>query len=122
MIFDLLFQSVAHYFKLMITFWFVIALAACGQSAIQKPEAAAKPIEVKVVVITMFEFGEDMGDSPGEFQHWRERQKLSSRFPFPQSHHDIYMNEQTGVLGIVTGMGTSRSASAVMALGLDPPF
>ena len=80
------------------------------------------PIEVKVVVITMFEFGEDTGDSPGEFQHWRERQGLTKHFPFPQSHHDIYMNEESGVLAIVTGMGTSRSASAVMALGLDPRF
>ncbi len=70
----------------------------------------------------MFELGEDAGDSPGEFQHWRERQKLSTRFAFPQSHHDIFMNEETGVMGIVTGMGTSRSASAVIALGLDPRF
>lgn len=84
--------------------------------------AATKPIPVKVVVITMFEFGEDTGDAPGEFQHWRERQGLDTRFAFPQSHHDIFMNEKTGVLGIVTGMGTSRSASAVMALGLDPRF
>ncbi|PCJ45724.1 MAG: purine nucleoside permease [Gammaproteobacteria bacterium] len=82
----------------------------------------ASPLEVKVVVVTMFEIGEDQGDAPGEFQHWRERQGLSKRFPFPQSHHDIFMNEKTGVLGIVTGMGTSRSSSAVMALGLDPRF
>jgi purine nucleoside permease len=82
----------------------------------------AKPIEVKVVVVTMFEMGEDQGDAAGEFQHWRERQGLTKRFAFPQSHHDIYMNEKTGVLGIVTGMGTSRSSSAVMALGLDSRF
>jgi purine nucleoside permease len=81
-----------------------------------------KAIEVKVVVVTIFEFGEDIGDSPGEFQHWRERQGLTKKFAFPQSHHDIYMNEKTGVLGIVTGMGTARSSSAIMALGLDPRF
>ena len=81
-----------------------------------------KPIQVKVVVITMFEVGDDVGDAPGEFQYWRERQGLTTRFAFPQSHHDIYMNQETGVLGIVTGMGTSRSASAIMALGLDPRF
>ena len=81
-----------------------------------------KPIEVKVVVVTMFEMGEDTGDAAGEFQHWKEKYGLDKRFAFPQSHHDIFMNEKKGVLAIVTGMGTSRSASAIMALGLDPRF
>ena len=30
--------------------------------------AAPKPIAVKVVVVAMFERGEDTGDDPGEFQ------------------------------------------------------
>jgi len=97
-------------------------LSACNGTSDKATTEANKPIEVKVVVITMFEFGEDTGDAPGEFQTWKERQGLNKRFAFPQSHHDIYMNEETGVLGIVTGMGTSRSSSAVMALGLDPRF
>lgn len=80
------------------------------------------PIPVKVVVVNMFEIGEDEGDTAGEFQLWKERQKLSQRFPFPQSHHDLFLNPETGVLGMVTGMGTNKSASAVMALGLDPRF
>ncbi len=98
-----------------------IGLTGCEQKA-NPGSVQEKAIEVKVVIITMFEFGEDTGDSPGEFQYWRERHGLTKRFAFPQSHHDIYMNEKTGVLGIVTGMGTSRSSSAVMALGLDPRF
>ena len=107
---------------------FIFTLAACQQQSMEQTTETdtstpgKKPIEVKVVVVTMFEFGEDSGDEPGEFQHWKERQKLNKRFPFPQSHHDIFMNEETGVLGIVTGMGTSRSSSAIMALGLDPRF
>lgn len=80
------------------------------------------PLEIKVVVVTMFEIGEDEGDKPGEFQLWKEKQGLSSRYAFPVSHHDIYVNESTGVMGIVTGMGTARAASAVMALGLDERF
>jgi len=120
---DFLPLPTVRYFRLMVALWFVIALAACGQPISQNLDAVApKPIEVKVVIITMFEFGEDTGDAPGEFQHWRERQGLTKRFAFPQSHHPIFMNEKTGVLGMVTGMGTSRSASAVMALGLDPRF
>ena len=64
----------------------------------------------------MFEIGEDTGDTAGEFQLWRERQKLNERLPFAH-HHDLYLNRETGVLGMVTGMGTANSATAVMALG-----
>jgi len=83
--------------------------------------AATAPIEIKVVVVTMFEIGNDSGDQPAEFQLWHERQKLDKRIPFAH-HHDLYLNEKTGVLGMVTGMGTANSATAVMALGLDPRF
>lgn len=100
----------------------LLALISCNKTPTEKTSANQQPIEIKVVVITMFEMGDDTGDDPGEFQFWRERQGLTKRFPFPQSHHDIYMNEETGVLGIVTGMGTARSSSAIMALGLDPRF
>lgn len=105
-------------------------LAACGSEtkttqASETPAAKAEvaaPKEVKVVVVTMFEIGEDQGDTAGEFQLWKERQGLNTKYDFPQSFHDIYMNEETGVLGIVTGMGTMKSTSAIMALGLDPRF
>ena len=102
----------------------VIALCGCAPTKIEAPQVAepTAPIPVKVVVVTMFEIGEDQGDKPGEFQLWKAGQKLDSQFAFPQSHHDIYMNQQTGVMGIVTGMGTAKAASAIMALGLDPRF
>jgi purine nucleoside permease len=83
--------------------------------------AAAKPVEVKVVVVTMFEIGADSGDVAGEFQLWHERQKLDVRYPFAH-HHDLYFNPTTGVLGMVTGEGTANSATAVMELGMDPRF
>ena len=43
-----------------------------------QPQSAAPsvPIHVKVVVVTMFERGEDTGDVPGEFQLWVEREHL----------------------------------------------
>ena len=84
--------------------------------------ASAEAIPVKVVVVTMFETGEDSGDKAGEFQRWNERQPLDTVFPAPHMHHDIHFNEKTGVMGIVTGMGTANSAASVMALGLDPRF
>ena len=80
------------------------------------------PIEIKVVVVTMFEIGADEGDKPGEFQLWKSGQKLDTCLPFAVSHHDICINTDTGVMGIVTGMGTAKAASAIMALGLDPRF
>jgi purine nucleoside permease len=82
---------------------------------------AARPIPVKVVVVTMFERGADTGDAPGEYQFWVEREKLDRVFPFPQGFHNLRMNNN-GVLGVLTGVGTSRAASSIMALGLDPRF
>jgi purine nucleoside permease len=95
----------------------VLAMAASclGQSS-------PPPVEVKVVVISMFEVGADTGDAPGEFQYWVEREHLDRVMPFPAGYHDLRMNEKTGVLGMVTGVGTARAASSVMALGLDPRF
>lgn len=85
------------------------------------PAAQPAPIEVKVVVVTMFEIGADSGDTAGEFQLWHERQKLDERLPFAH-HHDLFLNRRTGVLGMVTGEGTANSATAIMELGMDPRF
>jgi purine nucleoside permease len=101
-----------------------LACSGCASmlgAAATPPPAEAKAIEVKVVVVAMFEIGADTGDVAGEFQLWRERQKLTQRFPFAH-HHDLYFNPETGVLGMVTGMGTTNAATAAMALGLDPRF
>lgn len=81
----------------------------------------SRPLEVKVVVVTMFEIGADSGDAAGEFQLWHERQQLDVRFPFAH-HHDLFFNPKSGVLGMVTGEGNVNSASAVMELGMDPRF
>jgi purine nucleoside permease len=79
------------------------------------------PIQVKVVVVTMFEPGEDTGDVPGEFQLWVEREHLNQILPLPAGYHHLRMNKD-GVLGMVTGVGTAKAAGSVMALGLDPRF
>lgn len=80
-----------------------------------------KPIEVKVVVVAMFERGEDTGDAPGEFQFWVEREHLDRIFEMPAAYHRLRMNNQ-GVLGTVTGVGTAKAAASIMALGLDRRF
>src|SRR5437879_12898969 len=90
------------------------------------PFAFAQPpqrsIEIKWVVINMFEQGADTGDTPGEYQYWVEREHLATVLPFPQGYHDLRLNPDTGVLGILTGVGNVRAAASIMALGLDPRF
>jgi purine nucleoside permease len=110
----------------------LVALAgiACHGSAQARTEAkpcapgapCAHPLQVRMVIVTMFEIGKDTGDAPGEFQLWKERRHLDTRIPFPQSYHDLYYNPQSHILAMVTGVGNIRSAAATMALGLDPRF
>lgn len=84
-------------------------------------QEARPPVAVKVVVVAMFERGEDSGDTPGEYQYWVEREHLDEIFPMPAGFHAVRMNRD-GVLGLLTGVGTARAAASVMALGLDPRF
>jgi len=85
---------------------------------------AADPeiIRPKVVVVTMFEAGKDTGDTPGEFQFWVERRHLDRVVPLPAAYHDVRVSADGSVIGIVTGVGNTRAATSIMALGLDPRF
>lgn len=78
--------------------------------------------EVKVVIVSLFEIGESTGDKPGEFQYWVEKFPLPESVSFPHGDRDLRWNEEKGVLGIVTGIGTAKAAASIMALGLDPRF
>ena len=111
--------------------WLALGIAALPASAQMQASGVedcvpggpcTHPLPVRVVVVTMFEIGADTGDAPGEFQLWKERRDLDVRIPFPQGHHDLYYNPQSQILGLVTGIGTARSAPATMALGLDQRF
>ena len=102
--------------RLLSTF-LLLATVSCALA--QTPQ---KPIEIKVVVINMFEVGADTGDAPGEHQYWVEREHLDTVLPFPAGYHDLHLNSKTGVLGVLTGVGTARTAATIMALGLDPRF
>ncbi|MGH6913271.1 MAG: purine nucleoside permease [Geminicoccales bacterium] len=96
-------------------------LAAYGGPALAQGDEAA-PLPIRVVVVTMFELGEDQGDRPGELQTWVERLPLPETLPFPQGYRDLRLNREKGVLAIVTGVGTARAAASIMALGMDPRF
>lgn len=105
--------------KLMLLLLLGVALAC--QPTITEPLPPVEKIPVKVVVVSMFEMGADTGDRPGEFQLWVERFPLDSTIAFPQGYRDLRYNDQ-GVLGMVTGIGTAKSAASIMALGMDPRF
>ncbi len=111
----------------------LVSACATGPTAMVEQEPAtvtlcdlsapcATPLPVKAVLVTMFEIGEDEGDTAGEFQLWKERRPFDLAIPFPHGHHDLYYNAEDQVLATVTGIGSIRSASSVMALGLDPRF
>lgn len=94
-------------------------IAACGGG--NAPATADAPIKVRIVLVTMFERGADLGDEPGEFQLWNERRHLDQIFPF-QGEHDLHFNAASSILAIVTGAGTAKAAASIMALGMDPRF
>jgi purine nucleoside permease len=95
---------------------FIFAFSVRAQTAPSK-----KPIPVKVVVVTMFERGEDTGDAPGEFQLWVDREHFDQVLPMPGGYHHVRLNKD-GVLEMLTGVGTAKAAASVMALGLDSRF
>lgn len=97
------------------------AFALIASSLLAQSGESSKPIPVKVLVVTMFERGEDTGDVPGEFQLWVEREHLDQIYPLPAGYHHLRMNKD-GVMGMVTGVGTAKAAASVMAVGLDPRF
>ncbi|HEX7632080.1 MAG TPA: purine nucleoside permease [Lacunisphaera sp.] len=83
---------------------------------------AAEVIRPKVVVVAMFEIGQDTGDQPGELQYWVEREKLDRSIPLPAAYHAVRANADGSVIAILTGVGNTNAAATVMALGLDPRF
>jgi purine nucleoside permease len=98
-----------------------MARLICNLLVLNLLARSAEPIPVKVVVVAMFERGEDTGDQPGEFQLWVEREHLDRVFEMPGAYHRLRMNGK-GVLGTVTGVGTAKAAASIMALGMDRRF
>jgi purine nucleoside permease len=114
---------VGRFFKLQIRSLVLLGCLASPLHAQTADTAAAPPvpIRVKVVVVAMFEVGEDTGDIPGEFQLWVEREHLDQVLSLPAGYHQARLNKE-GVLGMLTGVATAKAAASVMALGLDPRF
>jgi len=101
--------------------WLLFAVAGLFALSFYQAGAAPVPIPVKVVVVAMFEVGNDTGDAPGELQYWVERDHLDQVYPLPAGYHAARMNRD-GEMAILTGQGTAHAAATIMALGLDPRF
>ena len=97
-------------------------LAAPSLGDCQPGGPCSTPLEVRAVVVTLFEIGEDEDDRPGEFQLWKTRGNFSVTLPFPQGHHELVYDPERKVLAMVTGIGTMKSTANIMALGLDARF
>lgn len=97
--------------------------SALSLSGAEEPlaEIAVPANKVKMVVVTMFEIGEDTGDTAAEFQLWNERRNLSQVFEFG-AYHNLHFDPETGLLVIVTGIGTAKAAASIMMLGMDSRF
>ncbi len=99
----------------------VTALVLTGIPALAACEPAPDPVEVKVVVMAMFERGEARGDTPGELQLWLERLEMDTEYDFPLGQAPLYMDDR-GTMVILLGAGIPNAAASVMALGLDERF
>jgi len=81
---------------------------------------AIRAIRVQVVVVAMFERGEDTGDFQANNQCGGARAPGPSPAA-PAGYHHVRMN-QDGVLGMLTGVATAKAAAISDGAGLDPRF
>src|SRR5206468_12781253 len=110
------------------TVWVVMRTMAAmglGVAIVTATSAEAQPAAVfrpKVVVVTYFELGQDMGDRPGELQYWVERDHLTRTIEVPGMSHPVRANQDASEIAVTVGPGNIMPGVNVMALGADPRF
>jgi purine nucleoside permease len=112
-----------------------LSLIGGALAAVANPGMAAEPaipalpvpmarVPVKVIVVANFEPGADVGDAPGEFQFWVEREHLDEVIPIKGALHPLRRNAD-GLYGMCWGSPDTMLggvAEQLMALLLDPRF
>jgi len=97
----------------------VAALCLAAEPVRAADGEAARP--VRVVVLTMFENGEPLGDRPGELQLWLERNPGLEALDFDLGAYPLYYRED-GLLVACLGGGIANATASTLAIGLDPRF
>ena len=83
---------------------------------------AGEAVKVKVLVMAMFEVGENTGDFAGEFQHWYEGYLSEGQsYEVIGAPYPLFVAE-SGVAGLVTGIGKAQAAATLTAILKDPRF
>ena len=98
------------------------SIAGCTSGEMEAQETttasdADQPVDVKVMLFTHFEVGENTGDTPGEFQKWYDGYDLTNKIEVPGAWAPVFYNDD-GVAATLTGMGHSfcgPSAAAILA-------
>ena len=97
---------------------FLVILSVATVSA--QPVAEKK--EVKVLILNMFEVGENKGDYAGEFQHFYEEYLDGAEsYELSDMPLTLYLNED-GVAGCIAGMGKAQSSSSLTSILSDSRF
>lgn len=81
-----------------------------------------KPVAIKMVIVTMFDPPPEAANWPSEMTRWVEGVPLPERLPFPLGERDLRLSRDKGLLAVVTGVGNTKAAASIMALGVDPRF
>lgn len=97
-------------------------LTACQQAPQDIETKGTTKIPVKVVIVAMFDTGAATASGAGEFNRWVARTPLDEKLDFKVTGQELRINREKGVLGVVTGIGTIKATSTIMALGLDERF
>lgn len=80
------------------------------------------PVAIKLVIVTMFDPPARAANWPSELTRWVERLPLPERLAFPLGDRELRLNRERDVLAVVTGVGNTKAAATIMALGLDARF
>ncbi len=78
----------------------------------------AEKIAPKVIILSLFE---PTGGTPGEQSLFRERMDFTERFDIPGAMGPLFMSED-GVGALLLGIGATKPAISLMALGYDERF
>jgi purine nucleoside permease len=97
--------------------WLALSARHLAHAVSAATPMVVAPIAVKVVVVANFEKGADMGDAPGEYQDWVEREHLNETVPVRGAANILRRNRE-GLYGLIPRHG----AADFSAFLLDPHF